>query len=239
MNCINVTETSAQISIQIPYSFRDAFKSVFKTAQWNPTAKCWLVKNTTANKNKVVKFRVLIEPALVALDGVDELEMTERELTKLRAEADRIVRAQSETTKRIDEVNNQSSIMRTQIVALKSALGEKEIILNMALTELDIIKEERAKVMAPVIKYCVASDVHAAFEVLRGYAQHSFVLASDKKSFYSAQVTLSNAYKFVKDNFGVLLPALDIIGNASFNRMDRLKDYFIKYDDFFEKVEVV
>lgn len=84
MNVITLCETGADLHLQFPFPLREAFRSVFKTARWDSSARAYVVRETIANRNKFATFRDAAASTLQALDAADDAVATDEELEQIR-----------------------------------------------------------------------------------------------------------------------------------------------------------
>ncbi|WP_454741366.1 hypothetical protein [Cupriavidus necator] len=84
MPSIKTTQTDTEIIVQFPFALRDAFRTLFKTCPWDGGKRAYLVKNTTANRNKLARFAAEAETVLAALAAAEEADATVEELARMR-----------------------------------------------------------------------------------------------------------------------------------------------------------
>src|SRR3546814_1075164 len=72
-----------QFFMSFPYELKDTFRTLFKTAKWNPAHKAFVAANTPQNHKKWERFVQAADTASRLLAQKDHEEETEKELQEL------------------------------------------------------------------------------------------------------------------------------------------------------------
>src|SRR5690606_13068670 len=139
-----------------PYELKDTFRTLFKTAKWNPAHKAFVAANTPQNHRKWEKFVQAAETATTLLSQKDHEEATAKELQELSNAITRViqnVRYEIERTQqRKVDLQRETAHAKAQTVALEPYLNEANKELNLLVKEHEEAKQKRDAVIAPVLK---------------------------------------------------------------------------------------
>lgn len=215
MNAITLREAGADAHIQFPFALREAFRAVFKTARWEPASKTYVVKNTTANKNKFEAFKSASSDALSALNAADNAAATDDEFDRMR--------------QALSQIQHETALDEAAIEAAKSEYARLRMLLLNAKEQARAIKAELATAaaaveaeLAPVKSLCAALGVDDAIRTLHSYARRRFLYADEKGHFSDACRTLGDANRKLGAVLSVSLPALIELCEANCYRLDQL-----------------
>ncbi|QQX85275.1 hypothetical protein JJQ59_04865 [Cupriavidus necator] len=104
---INVREANNELLVSFPFDLRDAFRAIFKTASWDSSRRAYVVKNTTANKNKLEQFKTVAASAVEALAAAEEAEASAQELGRMKEALEAAKRAAEERTVAVAEAGTE------------------------------------------------------------------------------------------------------------------------------------
>lgn len=226
MNQINIGETHNELVVQFPFDLREAFRAIFKTATWDGTRRAYVLKNTSANKNKLAAFVSAAEPLLSTIADAEQAEATVIELERMRAavESARVLFADRAA---------KAAASRRQLDELRALLAPLVAQAAAAADELTAVKTEREQALEPVKALCGELGVPRAILSLRYFSSRPFVTAEQKVEFNERCRTLRSANMKMAEKLGITLPVLDQLADANHNRLDKLKDLFLRYDDIY------
>lgn len=80
-----------QLFMSFPYELKDTFRTLFKTAKWNPAHRAFVAANTPQNHKKWERFVQAAETASQLLAQKDHEEVTAKELQELANAVSRLV----------------------------------------------------------------------------------------------------------------------------------------------------
>lgn len=85
---IHVTRTDPSLHVQFPIALKDAFRSQFKTAKWNPGLRVWSLKNHPRNELKLQAWIKTVQDSNVldTLRLAQEIEQADLDLDRLTTE---------------------------------------------------------------------------------------------------------------------------------------------------------
>ena len=232
MNQINIGETNNELVVQFPFDLRDAFRAIFKTAPWDGTRRAYVLKNTSANKNKLAAFVAAAEPLLSTIADADHAEATVIELERMRA-------ALESTRLLIADRAARTVASRRQLDALRTLLDPLVAEAAAATDELTAVKTEREQALEPVKALCAELGVPRAISSLRYFSSRPFVTSQQKDEFGERCRSLRSASMKLAEKLGITLPFLDELADANHNRLDKLKDLFLRYDDIYTGLQKV
>lgn len=132
-------ESNGTYLFRFPYELKDAFRTIFKTAQWDPIAKAFVVKATKANLTKWEAFVEQANTIAPELDGADKAEATKAELDKLASE---LLFSKTRLEQRVAVLNDSSESMRKQIDLSKAAIAALGPVLESAELRARAVQEE-------------------------------------------------------------------------------------------------
>jgi DNA repair exonuclease SbcCD ATPase subunit len=209
MNEIKVTEVGQYLHVKFPFALKDAFRELFKTAEWNPTVKVWVIKKNKINLNKLEVFKDKTASACQQLAQLDEIEITEAEISRLEV--------------KLKELEN----------TLSSAIADKPALLERT-SKLDELKklyaDKRAEAQKAIEeKEAAQNEVKSRIdEILKPYDAQSVISKlirarnkSDKSAFLDAQDELTRIYDDVVKSCGIELMALYKLSAINMLRKDQ------------------
>lgn len=213
-----------QIFMSFPYELKDTFRTLFKTAKWNPTHKAFVAANTPQNHNKWRKFVQAAEITNQLLAQKNHEEASEKELQELANAVTRVaenIRYEiKHTQERMVDLQRETAQAKAQTAELESYRNEVDEKLNRLLQEHEEAKQKRDAVIAPVLKLY---EEHDAEGLLKKYATAAMRGYSGKSMLMHAEELFS---KLVRDmrRIGFCVDAFDNLLSISLNRADKLKD---------------
>ncbi|WP_439684469.1 hypothetical protein MNJPNG_02785 [Cupriavidus oxalaticus] len=226
MQTIKTTQTATEIAVQFPYALREAFRAIFKTCPWDSDKRAYLLKNTTANRNKLARFVTESEPALQALTAAEAADATSEELARMR--------------ERLAAARQQAEAKAAAGVAARAALADLQALLKpvmarvaQAQADLHEAQAERQRTLAPVTELLEQLGVTKAIGRLRALSHRSFLLKEQKVDFDDACQRLRSANAHLAATLGLTLPALTELGQANYNRLDKTRDALARHADLF------
>ncbi|HEP8062207.1 TPA: hypothetical protein VDT37_001792 [Pseudomonas aeruginosa] len=209
MNEIKVTEVGQFLYVKFPFVLKDAFRELFKTAEWNPIAKVWVVKNNKISINKLEVFKEKTIGAREQLAQLDEIEITEAEISKLEEKLKEVENTLSaaiaekpafvERTSKLDELKKLYADKRAEA---QKAIEEKEAAQNEVKSRID-------EILKPYDAQTVISKLIRARN------------KSDKSAFLDAQDELTRIYDDVVKSCGIELRALYKLSAINMLRKDQ------------------
>lgn len=233
MNKVTHIVSGDEMQIRIPFALKDAFRDVFKTASWDPTKKHWVVKNTTANLNKLKRFIESTQEALSALDHLETLEATVSDIQQLEKRVDEVKsKICAEVEKQAQAVSAMSSAtllseklneMKQQYAVERAAAEEAR---RAAREERQRVKRELDEIMRP---FGIPELVSQLYRIrARGIGSRN------REAFDEVQLEIEQAYTAIRETTGVSINSLKRFSRVNFNRpdRDRLDDIHKRlYDD--------
>lgn len=236
---IKATETAAEIAVSFPYSLRDAFRAIFKTAPWDSTRRVYSLKNTILNKNKLAQFFAAAEPVLPVLSGAADTEASEQELARMREAIARATEAATKAAALAEAYRHESAELKVKLVELKAMLDPIAAQAATAKEELQALEAERQIILAPVKALLDESGVPHALSRLRYFSRCFSVTRVQKEEFNAACRTLRDANKLLATKLGITLPALNELREFNPNRLDKTKDALIRYSDIYAGMQKI
>ncbi|QQX85272.1 hypothetical protein JJQ59_04845 [Cupriavidus necator] len=108
-----------------------------------------------------------------------------------------------------------------------------------AKAEMDAIKADRQTALAPVRALVEQLGVPAALKSLRYLSSRPFLIIEQKDEFRTRCSTLLEANEMLAEKFGLTLPALAVIADSNYNRLDKTKDVLARYADIYAGIRKV
>lgn len=232
MQSIKVTESTSGLLVAFPFELREAFRAVFRTAPWDGARRAYVVKSTTGNKNKLAQFIAAAEPLLAAMTEADESEASVRELERLRDEID-VARRQ------IEERSARASTARKQLAELRVVLDPLAAQAAAAHVALKTIEDERQMVLAPVKALCDELGVPKAIASLRYFSTRTVMTREHKDEFDERCRSLRAANAKLGTALGIMLPVLEELADANYNRLDKLRSVLARCEDVYVGLRTV
>jgi len=232
MHNIKVTESTTDLVVAFPFELREAFRAIFKTAPWDGGRRGYVVKNTTANKNKLTAFMAAAEPLLAAMADADKSEASVQDLDRMRNAID-------DARRQVDERRAQASTAREQLAKLRAVLEPLAAEAAAAHVVLKSIEAERQISLAPVKTLCEQLGVPKAIASLRYFSTRKVMTREHKDEFDSRCRSLRAANKLLAERLGITLPLLEELASANYNRLDKLRDLLARIDDVYSAVRMV
>lgn len=220
MNRVTHIVSGDEMQIRIPYALKEAFRDVFKTASWDPAKKHWVVRNTTANLNKLKRFIESTQGALSALDHLETLEATVSDIQHLEKRVDEVKsKICAEVEKQAQAVSAMSSAallseqlnkLKQQYVAERAAAEQARRAAN---EERQRVKQELDELMQP---FGIKELVSQLYKIrARGIGRRN------RLEFEEVQLQIEQAYTAICETTGVSINALKSFSRVNFNRPDR------------------
>lgn len=209
MNEIKVTEVGKFLYVKFPFLLKDAFRELFKTAEWNPIAKVWVVKNNKTSLNKLEAFKEKTIGAREQLAQLDEIEITEAEISKLEEKLKEV-----ESTLSAAIAEKPSLVERTaKLDELKKLYADKRAEAQKAIEEKEAAQNEVKSRIDEILKPYDAQT--AISKLIRARKK------SDKSAFLDAQDELTRIYDDVVKSCGIELRALYKLSAINMLRKDQ------------------
>lgn len=210
---INVNIEVDRIEVSFPYALNLIFKDFFKTAKWSSSARAWVLKNTTLNKNKIEKFKEAANGTARVIKEVEEAELKVKDIERMNAVVEQLRREADRSLKKYNEflgVNlSLDSVKEIHKVAIASAREAAEKA-NLA------GRETKAKIDEILNLYGARALVDRLLEISR-YGR----LAVNRKKFEAVQAQLSDAYYKIRREQFVEIETLYELYRINWNRPDR------------------
>jgi len=221
MLSIQTTPTDTDIAAQFPYAPREAFRAIFKTCPWDSGKRDYLLKNTTANRNKLARFVAETEATLTALTAAEDADATEEELGRMRE-------CLAVTRKEADAKAATLVDVRAELTDLQALLAPVMAKLAQAHADMRAAQAARENTLAPVKQFLEQLGVSKAVGRLRVFSNRSFLLREQKLEFDEACETLRSANTTLAARLGLTLPALAELGDANYNRLDKTRHALVR-----------
>lgn len=218
---ISMTEKNGSYFFRLPYSLKDQFRTIFKSAEWNAIERAFVAKATTANGNKWQRFVDAANELSTDMAAVADAESTAEDLKSL---LDKTESMRAELQRRISECKAKEVCLIAQIAKSKKLVLELGPIAESAaaavadiLTEANEAEEELLTAAAPAMSIFAANGVEGIFDKMIRSAHRGYLGKAD----------LNDAQGALKTVHSQLLAAgyehnlIDIICGHSLNRPDK------------------
>jgi hypothetical protein len=209
MSTITYNNISGNLSIKFPFDLKDAFRSLFKTAKWNPAAKAWEVKATTANENKLKKFIDMSQSALSVLSELDNIEATEMEIAKTQELIDKyeeILKKSLASKERHQDLNARLA------TAQEKYRADREVAINARNAANAEAQDFESQVKAALDELNVGSLI-SSLETIWKRGK----LCGQRDEFYAVCRQLKDAYSSIKETHRLKIFAVYKAADINFN----------------------
>lgn len=142
-----------------------------------------------------------------------------------------------EVAKRCAELRAAKAIVaREELSHLRAVLGDAVADAQAAESELCALSVAIEQELSPARSLCEKLGVTDALITLKRLSSRRFLLAEQKTEFDAACRTLRGANDQVRARLHVSLPALVELVDASYNRLDKVRDSFVRYENVYRGV---
>lgn len=212
-----IKEVNTEFHLYVPYSLNAAFRAIFKTAQWNPTMKVFVVKATSQNKNKWAQFIETVKDVPDAMAMADEAEATAAEVANAVAEARRLIKTCQE---RAATAQRNKAKAQAQLAELRPYADEMEALTSQVMAASAKAQTERDLVIAPILKLYESHQLFQALDEMAAGARWGFS-GKERCGRAKGKITL---VKLALKEIGIFVPAIDDLVDVSLNRPDKMLD---------------
>lgn len=223
---IEIIEIEKGYAVKFPFDLKGNFKSVFKSAKWNPDLKRWELG--PRSKKRLEQWAQLSAPAAEDIEAAESAELDAKELAELEAEIDTMRAA-------IYNARKEKATFEAARAKLDNARDE----LANAKRELEAEKAAREdqylQAKALIENAC---DVNAIFDA------HMTMKANAEKVGTGPRESFKRAKKQLADQqaklhaIGFRSVGISALLDANFNRPDRDNPRAVSRADIFNLVEV-
>lgn len=227
---ITISKIENGFAIKFPFELKDNFRSNFKSAKWNASAKKWEVGSRSGKK--LEEWAQTAQASLPTAEQEAEFEeraMLEKELEALNEAALRIANELARKTRELKDVE----ILKAEIAESKALLDSKTEALATAEKAVEDAKLE-AEIEADKI-YSALNEVISIEEAKRlGAAMsrvHKNVDRVSKEKFEDARIEVREMRDLLR-LAGLRCYAIDFIASSNFNRSDRDNPDFLSEKDW-------
>src|SRR3546814_9336874 len=112
-----------QFFMSFPYELKDTFRTLFKTAKWNPAHKAFVAANTPQNHKKWERFVQAADTASRLLAQKDHEEVTAKELQEL---ANAVTRVANNIKHEIQRIQQRAVDLKRETAHAKAQTDELE-----------------------------------------------------------------------------------------------------------------
>lgn len=191
---ISLTEKNGNYFLRLPYSFKDLFRTIFKSAEWNAIEKAFVAKANTANKNKWTKFVDAANGLSSDMAAAAEAESTAEELKALLDKAEAM---RSELQRKIKECKAKENALRAQIAHAQELVLELSPIaesaaaaVTLALAEAREADEKLQVSAAPAMSIFAANGIEGIFDKIVRAARRGHLGKADLNDAQDALITV-------------------------------------------------
>ncbi|MFT0211824.1 hypothetical protein VQ643_04310 [Pseudomonas sp. F1_0610] len=213
MSTIKVIKIETGYQVFFPFELKDNFRSIFKSAKWNPMAKCWEVgtRSKTRLENWVEAVQSTADAIVTNAEEEAAARISENELFAIEQEM-----------KEIQKTLALAKEIRANAEKTKEFLEPAKAELEAAKAELVAAKKEAVSALneakAFVSKVIDVEAVTAAHQAM--CKNHGEVGSQAREAFNSACWVMREQNDKLKE-LGFYSPALDALYHMNFNRPQR------------------
>lgn len=204
---IEVIKIETGYAVKFPFELKDNFRSVFKTAKWNPVKKQWEVG--VRSYKKLSEWAEVAEGVSIAIDAEKELQENEADLFAAKAQLQTM---KDSVLKRISDADPIEKILQM----LNSVKDEIEIVKEEQKQAEKVIFEKRAqihKLVAGVVNLGLVETMKSKMS-----AMHRSV--GDRGTFDSYQDTIREERDKLR-KIGFTSRGLDYLSSVNYNQPER------------------
>lgn len=196
--------------ISMPFDLKDAFKEMFKTANWNAFHKSWEVSNSKINFNKLERFKEQSTAAIAALIELENIEATDAEIEEMEK---KLAKIESRTKHAIAvKANYQERI--NKLAEIKAIIEVANPSMLKAQREAEAAKEIVGKtIKAQVDKYGINTLISRLIYISKQYSN-----SANRSKFYAAQRELTDAHGKIYGCTGINLKALTALCSVDYKK---------------------
>lgn len=206
---ITVVTLAEGLMVRLPYSLKDSFKGVFKTAKWDPDAKGWLLGSRS--KKRLEQWIEAVGPVISDIEDEAQAELNERELKVLEYDISML---------RLELARQKESI---------NSLKASKTLINQAKNELAELQRQREEERLALERETVASKIalDRVCDVDRIITCYQVMVATHNVQTSQARNRFKEAAAIIYQQHTKLLSAgfrcagMEALGNMNVNRPDR------------------
>lgn len=214
-----------ELHMAVPYALNGAFRAVFKTAKWNPSAKVFIAAATAQNRKKWDQFLATVKDAVEFLANADNVEATAEELECAAREADQAVEKALASLKYFEQraiiAGERKARAEEQLSEFGPVLEKASAALSRVLSANAAAEEARDAVVAPALHLF---EAHGLERILADISKAARAGYRGKEARGRAQEQIV-ALRDDLGEIGFRLEAIDDLARASLNRPDNIIQY--------------
>lgn len=213
---MKIEQRGSELHISLPFSMKDSFKTVFRSAKWNPDSRTWYVSTRSRSKLEAWVKAAEETGAALSAEDFDALDATERDIERMTADlASLKLRIDAERAKRsdIEEKRAENAKLLKRIEEMKADLAAAAAETAAA----DAAeKAETASIEAVVGSLINLNSLrHNHRQMIREARQGATSKGRDKFDAHSSEIF--EALKTLRKN-GIDSEQMRILANANYNR---------------------
>jgi DNA repair exonuclease SbcCD ATPase subunit len=217
----SISENDGTYVFQLPFAYKDLFRTIFKSAKWNAVEKAFETKANTANRNKWQKFLEAANGLSQEMDAAADAEATVEELQSLLSKSESM---RNELQQKIRDCKSKVASLSSQIEQCQLLVQELGPIAESAAAAVaDILEEAKESeerhrsAAAPAMSIFDSNDVEGIFAKMMRAGQRGYL---GKPDLEGAQEELIKVSKQLR-SAGYRHSLIERICNHSLNRPDK------------------
>ena len=205
-------------NISFPFELKDSFRSIFKSAKWNPQYKEWRVAKGAEERladwvREIENSGVLQDMELQETARLSELEIQALsvEIQQLKAK----IASEQVSVQSVDHKTEQARKLRAEIGELGDRFCTQQKVRAEAL-------ERKASATAEIMEILgTVADVDKIESLLRGMRKDWYFLKAVNKGRFEQKQEHLEEIRVDLESAGIRAEAIDLAVEANFNRPDR------------------
>lgn len=220
----STSEKDGTFTFQLPFAYKDLFRTIFKSAKWNAVEKAFEVKANSANRNKWQKFLDAANGLSQEMDAAADAEATVEELQSLLSKSKSM---RNELQQKIRDCKSKEASLKSQIAQCQLLVQELSPIAESAAAAVDDLlkeanesEEKLRSATSPAMSIFDSNDIEGIFTKMMRAGKRGYLGKSDLKS---AQQELISVSKQLRSS-GYRHSLIESICNHSLHRPDKFCD---------------
>ena len=223
---ITTEKTSNGFAVKFPFELKDNFKSVFKSAKWNPETRAWIVG--VRSEAKLKQWIEAVSPAAQDIEEAEAEALTAREVSALETQIANI---------RADIARERKAKLIYGNVAVALAAAKENLAKATAALALEKLEKtaKAAKANELLGQVC---DLDAIQEARRTLIQNHGKVGSKHREAFNDACSAIKEQQNKLNAIGFQSTGLATLYQCNFNRPDRDNPRAVSDSDIFDLVKI-
>lgn len=199
--------------VRVPFSLKDAFRLIFKTAKWDSEKKCWQIGIRA--ESKLIRF---IEDTKSIAQEIDESEKLTKDIDDTEYDAEVLNKSLKQIQSQLEDITSQKQkLVKVQqdIESIRGELNQTKSRLEEEKKSLQFEKEKINELLSGIVNINRVLDLRQIM-----LANHNPSSRTQKEKFLNAQQEIKS-YRDKLKEVGLKSNGIDLLYYANINRPDR------------------